>query len=97
MDMPSTQRLRVIGVTLALGALCGATVPGWANEKQTAMSESEKVARIQQLQRDRMKVEQELHQLRSQLEGTARSTVPGSEFSDRPTGSMKESLESVPG
>lgn len=97
MRMPSTQMLRVVGVTLALGALCGAVVSGWADETQAALSESERAARIQQLQRDRAKVEHELHTLRSQPEGLARSTVPRSELSDQPTRNIKESLESVPG
>lgn len=97
MRMLSTQMLRAARVTLVLGALYVAAVPGWANEAQAAMSESERAARIQQLQRDRAKVEQELRQLRSKPEGTARCTIPRSEFSDQPTRSMKESLESVSG
>ena len=97
MRMRSIQMVRAIGVTLALGDLGGVTAPGWANENQAVMSESARTARIQELQRDRAKVERELRQLRSQLEGTARSTVPRSAFSDQPTRSMKESLESVPG
>ena len=97
MRMRSIQMVRAIGVTLLLGALGCVTAPGWANEKQAVMSEQERAARIQKLQRDRAKVERELRQLRSQPEGTALSTVPRSEFSDQPTRSMKESLESVPG
>ena len=97
MRMRSIQMVRAISVTLLLGALGCVTVPGWANEKQAVTSESARAARIQELPRDRAKVERELHQLRSQPEGTARSTVPRSEFSDQPTRSMKESLESVPG
>ena len=97
MRMRSIQMVRAIGVTLVLGALGCVTAPGWANENQAVMSESARTARIQELQRDRAKVERELRQLRSQPEGTARSTVPRSEFSDQPTRSMKESLESVPG
>jgi iron complex outermembrane receptor protein len=89
--------VRAIGVTLALGVLGCVTAPGWANENQAVMSESARAAHIQELQRDRADVERELRQLRSQPEGTARSTVPRSEFSDQPTRSMKESLESMPG
>jgi iron complex outermembrane receptor protein len=69
----------------------------WAEEKQGVMNEQEQTARIQTLQRERANIEGELRQLQSQPEGTARSTVPRSEFSDQPTRSLKESLESVPG
>ena len=82
---------------LALDLLGIVAMPALAEEKQDVMSESTRAARIQELQLDRAKVERELRQLRSQPEGTARSTVPRSEFSDQPTRSMKESLESVPG
>ena len=84
-------------VALALSLLDMVAMPVWAEEKQDVMSESTRAARIQELQRDRAKVELELRQLRSQPKGTARSTVPRSEFSDQPTRSMKESVESVPG
>ena len=84
-------------VVLALSLLGMVAMPVWAEEKQDVMSESIRVARIQELQRDRAKVERELRQLRSQPKGTAISTVPRSEFSDQPTKSMKESLESVSG
>ena len=82
-------------------ALCGllgmVALPVWAGEKQNVMNEKERTARIQELQRDRAKVESELRQIRPQPEGTSRSTVPRSEFSEQPTRSMKESLESLPG
>ena len=97
MRIRSIQMVRAIGVTLLLDALGCVTAPGWANEKQAVMSEQERAARIQKLQRDRAKVEWKLRQLRSQPEGMARSTVPRSEFSDQPTRSIKESLESLPG
>ncbi len=61
------------------------------------MSEQERGARIQELQRERAKVERELRQLRSQPEGMTQSTVPRSEFLDQPTRNMKKSLESLPG
>lgn len=89
--------LRAARVTLALVILGVAAGPGWAEEKPAAMSESERRARIAELQRERARIERELRQLRAQPEGTARSTVPRSELSDQPTRSMKESLESVPG
>lgn len=45
MRMPSTQRLRVTGVTLVVGVPGRVTAPGWADERQAAMSESEWAAR----------------------------------------------------
>lgn len=82
-------------------AVCGllgmVALPVWAGEKQNVLSEQERTARIQELQREQWKIERELRRLRSQPEGTARSTAPRSEFSDQPTRSMKESLESLPG
>ncbi len=84
-------------VKLALGLLGMVTMPIWAEEKQDVMSESARAARIQQLQRDRAKVERKLRQLRSHPEGTARLSAPRTELSDQPTRSLKESLESLPG
>lgn len=90
------------GVTIAraavvFGLLGMVTLPVCAEEKQDAKNDKERTARIQELQRERAKIESELRRLQSQPEGTARSTVPRSEFSDQPTRNMKESLESVPG
>lgn len=90
-------RCLLMQTTMALVFLGTIVGPGWAEEKQKVMREKERAARIQELQRERAKIESELHRLQSQPEGTARSTVPRSEFSDQPTRSMKESLESVPG
>jgi iron complex outermembrane recepter protein len=84
-------------VAYVLGLLSAAAVPVGAEAPQGGMSEEARAARIDALQRERTKVEGELRQLRLQPEGTARSTVPRSEFSDQPTRSMKESLESLPG
>lgn len=83
--------------TVALILLGTVAIPAWAGEKQYLGSETERTARIQELHRERAHIESELRQLRSQPEGTARSTVSRSEFSDQPTRSMKESLESLPG
>ena len=82
---------------MVFGFLGMLAIPVWAEEKQYVVSEVERAARIQELQRERAKVESELRRLRSQPDGMARSTVPRSEFSDQPTRSMKESLESLPG
>lgn len=72
-------------------------MPVWAGEKQDVMTEKEQMARIQEFQRERARVEAESGQLLSQPEGTARSRVSRSELSDQPTKSMKEFLGSVPG
>jgi outer membrane receptor for ferrienterochelin and colicin len=93
----SDQRLKMVRAAMVFGFLGMIAMPGWAEEKQDVMRERERTARIQELQRERAKIESELRRLQSQPEGTARSTVPRSEFSDQPTRSMKESLESVPG
>lgn len=97
MSLMADQGLKMMRAAIVLGLLGMVAMPVWAEEKQDVMSEQERATRIQGLQRDRAKVERELRQLRSQPEGTARSTVRRSEFSDQPTRSMKESLESVPG
>ena len=97
MPLMSDQGLKMVQAAMLFGFLGMVAMPVWAEEKQDIMSEKERTAQIQELQRERAKVESELRRLRSQPEGTTRSTVPRSEFSDQPTRSMKESLESVPG
>lgn len=97
MSLMSDQGSKMVRAAVVLGLLGMVAMPVWAGEKQDVMSEQERTARVQKLRRERARVEGELRQLRSQPEGTARSTVPRSEFSDQPTRSMKESLESVPG
>jgi iron complex outermembrane receptor protein len=82
---------------MVCGLLGMVALPVCAEETQNVLSEKGRSERIRELQRERANIESELRQLRSQPEGTARSTVPRSEFSDQPTRSMKESLESVPG
>ena len=96
MSLMSDQGLKMVRAALVFGFL-GMVAPVWAEEKQGVMNEQERTARIQILQRERANIESELRQLQSQPERTARSTVPRSEFSDQPTRSLKESLESVPG
>ena len=93
----SDRGLRLARAAMVLVLLGALIVPGWAGEKQHVVSEAERMARIQELQRERATIESELRRLRSQPEGTSRSTVPQSELSDQPTRSIKESLESVPG
>ena len=97
MSLMSDQGLKMVRAALVFGFFGMVAMPVWAEEQQGVMNEQERTARIQTLQRERANIESELRRLRSQPEGTARSTVPRSEFSDQPTRSMKESLESVPG
>jgi outer membrane receptor for Fe3+-dicitrate len=97
MPLMSDQGLEMVRAALVFGFLGMAAMPAWAEDKQGVMNKQERTARIETLQRERANIESELRQLRSQPEGTARSTVPRSELSDQPTRSMKESLESVPG
>ncbi|THI88288.1 MAG: Plug domain-containing protein [Nitrospira sp. CG24A] len=91
------QGVTIAQVAMLFGLLGIVALPVCAEEKQNVISEKGRTERIQELQRERANIESELRRLRSQPEGTARSTVPRSEFSDQPTRSMKESLESVPG
>lgn len=97
MSLMLDQGLKIMRAAMVFGLLGMVAMPVWAEEKQGVMNEQERMVRIQELQRDRAKIESELRRLRSQPEGTARSTLPRSEFSDQPTRSMKESLELVPG
>jgi hypothetical protein len=93
----SDQGLNLVRVTMVFGFLGMVAMQVWAEDKQDVMREKELTARIQELQRERINIESELRRLRSQPEGTSRSTVPRSEVSDQPTRSLIESLESVPG
>lgn len=97
MALRSNQGLKMVQAAAMCSLLILAALPVWAGERQEAMSEQERAARIQELQRKRAKVERELRQLRSQPEGMTQSTVPRSEFLDQPTRNMKKSLESLPG
>ena len=97
MPLMSDQGLKMVRAAMVFGFLGMVAMPVWAEEHQGVMNEQERTTRIQTLQRERANIESELRRLRSQPEGTARSTVPRSEFSDQPTRSLKESLESVPG
>ena len=97
MSLMSDQGLKIVRTAMVFGFFGMVAMPVWAEEQQGVMNEQERTARIQELQRERANIESELRRLHSQPEGTARSTVPRSEFSDQPTRSLKESLESVPG
>ena len=57
----------------------------------------ERVERIEDLKKQRDRIQQELSDLRRQPEGVGAATVPRSEFRDQPTRTLKESLESAPG
>lgn len=97
MPSMSDRGLKMVRSAMVFAFLGMMAVPVWAEEKQDVVSDAERTARIQELRLERANVESELRRLQSQPEGTARSTVPRSEFSDQPTRSMKESLESLPG
>ena len=97
MALMSDQGWKMARATAVCSLLGMVALPVWAGEKQNVMNEKERAARIQELQWDRAKVESELRQIRSQPEGSSRSTVPRSVLSDQPTRNMKESLESLPG
>jgi hypothetical protein len=97
MSLMSNRRLKMAQAAVLFGLLGMVTMSVLAEEGQDVMREKERMARIQELQRDRGKTKSELRRLQSQPEGTARSTAPRSELSDQPTRSMKESLESLPG
>ncbi len=97
MSLKLDQGLKMVRAAMVLSLLSMVALPVCAEEKQNAMSEKGRSERIRELPREQAHIESELRQLRSLPEGTARSTVPRSEFSDQPTRSMKESLESLPG
>lgn len=97
MPLISEQELKMVQGAMILGLLSMVVIPAWAGENRDVVNEEERTARIQNLQREQARVESELHQLRSQPEGVARSSAPRIELSDQPTRSMKESLESLPG
>jgi outer membrane receptor for Fe3+-dicitrate len=80
----------IVGIIVGVGILSGCG-------EQKLITESERAARTQELQRQKTAVEQELRQLRARPEGTALSVVPRSEMENQPTRSQKESLQSVPG
>jgi outer membrane receptor for Fe3+-dicitrate len=68
-----------------------------ATDDRKGETESERTARIQELEKQKTAVLQEIRDLRARTEGTAQSAVPRSEMENQPTRSPKESLESVPG
>ncbi|MEO8338210.1 MAG: hypothetical protein ABI604_00665 [Nitrospirota bacterium] len=97
MSLKLDQGLKMVQAAVMFGLLGLVAMPVLAGAMQDVGSETERTTRLQELQRERARVEGELRQLRSQPEGAARSTAPRSELSDQPTRSMKESLESLSG
>ncbi|MET0514837.1 MAG: Plug domain-containing protein [Nitrospiraceae bacterium] len=57
----------------------------------------ERVERIEDLKRQRDRIQQELSELHRQPEGVGAAIIPRSEFRDQPTRTLRESLESAPG
>jgi hypothetical protein len=83
--------------SFVLAAWWMVTGPAWAGDGQAGMSDSARAQRIEELHKERDRIQRELNRLKQQTEGVSRSTVPRSELSDQPTRTLKESLESVPG
>ena len=101
MDRLSTG-LRPVGFLILVGAGLLATwwiAAGcvWAGDGQAGGSDSARAQRIEELQKQRDRIQRELNQLKQQPEGVSRSVIPRSEMSDQPVRTLKESMESVPG
>lgn len=69
----------------------------WAAERPDDGSDAARSQRIEELERQRDRLQRELRQLKQQPDGVSRSSVPRSELSDQSTRTLKESMESVPG
>lgn len=69
----------------------------WAADVPVGGSDAARSQRIEELERQRDRLQRELRQLKQQPDGVSRSSVPRSEMSDQPTRTLKESMESVPG
>lgn len=89
-----------------LSLTCAGTLAAWsivagaacAGDGQAGLSsDAARSQRIEELKKERDRIQRELKQLQQQPEGVSRSTVPRSEMSDQPTRSLKESMESAPG
>lgn len=57
----------------------------------------QRAERIEDLKRQRDRIQQELSQLHRQPEGVGAATAPWSELRDQPTRTLRDSLESAPG
>ena len=97
MDCPNPYRWAVTSMLLTIVLGIGPITFAWASGSQSFMTETERAARIKELERQKTALQQELRQLRARPEGTALSTVPRREMDNQPTRTQKESLESVPG
>lgn len=71
--------------------------PGLSEDKSAVTGDAKREARVQELQRERARIEQELRELRTRPEGVSQGTAPRSELTEQPTRSTKESVESLPG
>ena len=91
------QDLRVSAVLLTMIALCFAAVPMTGAAGGTVMTDADRAARFEELQRRKTVVEEELRQLRARPEGMTQSVISRREMENQPTRTQKESLESVPG
>jgi hypothetical protein len=71
--------------------------PGLPGDKAVIPSDEKRAARIQELQRERARIERELRALQRNPDGMSRATAPRTELAEQPTRSTKESIESLPG
>ncbi len=83
------------GIVAATGCL-------WAAEGPGGGSDSARSQRIEELERQRDRLQRELRQLKQQPvkqqpDGVSRSSVPRSELLEQPTRTLQEFMESVPG
>ena len=92
----SFRRLLLVGVGLFVSVWIGGG-SSLAGDSAVDVPDSERVRRIEDLQKQRDRIQRELNQLKQQPEGVSRSVMPRSELSDQPTRTLKESMESVPG
>ncbi len=96
------KRVRRADVPMCVGAglLAALSIVGGlssAGDIPVVVPESERAHRIEELQKQRDRIQRELHQMKQQPEGVSRSSVPRTELTDQPTRTLKESMESVPG
>ncbi len=74
-----------------------ASVEAPTHSESATIGKLGQVERIEDLKRQRDRIQQELSDLHRQPEGVGAATVPRSELRDQPTRTLRESLESAPG
>ena len=68
-----------------------------ADSRSATVGKIGRAERVEDLKRQRDRIQQELSQLHRQPEGVGATTVPRSKVREQPTRTLRESLESVPG